>query len=571
MIGLLLKSKFQIWRNNIFRSGLRRKITYVVWYGLSLYLFALILLWTRKLFVEVARLAPAAPAGVLGALFSGLITFALFWGLGNVLTQLYLASDMELLLTAPVRRWDVFVIKLLEAIWAALTPAALALAALLGYGWAQGAGALYYIWAVLALLALLALVVSLSMLLVMLIMRVVPAKRARELLALVWIVFFGGLWFGWMLLSGRGSLLTALAGSQQTLVGIGRAAGWSPAGWAANSVVALAAGNWVAFVIQAALLLAGATVAIAAAYWVYERTFYRAWAALREGVPRARPAGTARSAPRERRPVGPLAWLRQLPWPAGELAAKDWTTLPRDLRWLSRLVMPLVVAGFYVYSLGFSSEIPKGLAGLPFWVGVLLGPLMCWLLSSAICMPALAGEGTNIALLRTAPLSAGGVLWGKVAATAPLVLSLSGLATLGVTLLLGMPAVLAALSVAQTVWLAVLFSIAGVAAGGLAPNYYQAETARRPAGLAGSYTLLGLSALLAASHVGLVASLVARFAPLSGPAAVLTRFLESPLPEILASPWAVAGCVLAYGVSLLALVGAWRMARRRLELWQPGM
>lgn len=565
MIGLLLRSKFQIWKNGILRGGRRRQVSYLIWYGLAIYLFVAIVSGTRELFEMLGVVAPAAAPAVLTAAFSGLITFALFWGVGSVLGQLYLNSDLELLLAAPLRRWEIFVLKLLEGAWAALMPALIALAALLGYGIAQRATILYYVWAVLALLALLAMIVALSMLLVMGILRIVPAKRARELLALVWVIFFGAVWFAWMMLTRRGSWVGTMMDSQATLVRIGQAIGWSPAAWLTGSLVALNAGQWAGFALRAVWLLAGAVAAVGLAYTVYDRTFYRTWGMLRES---ASAVGRRISARAGRRVSLAQRLGSVLPWPAREIALKDWTVLPRDLRWLSGLLMPIVVAAFYVYMLGFSGDSARGLPGAPFWLSTFIAPFVALFFSLSICVPALGGEGRNIGLLRAAPIRAGALLWSKVAATAPLLLLLSLVSTWIVAVVMGVSGYGRWLVVVQALWLSVLFAIAGVAAGGLAPDY-RADHPRRAAGPMSRYAMLLLAAVLAASHLGLIAVLVFRWAKDSAEASFLAQVLGEDWLPFMESAWSPIIAATIYLASLIILGVVWRYSRQKLEQWQP--
>ena len=563
MIGWLLRVKFLIWKNALLRGSRSAKLRSLVWYGIAAYVFVFTLFLARDLFSLLSLQAPALAPAVLSAIFSGLMTFVLFWGLGTLMTQLYLASDLELLLAAPLRRRQVFIVKVLEGMWSALTPASFGLAALIGFGLAHRASVFYYAWAVMALAAILALIVGISMAVVMIVMRLVPARRARDLLMVVWVAVFVSVWLLTMQMTRGGSVAQQLAANQTMLAGIGQRAGWLPAGWAAASLGALVAGDWPAFAGRAALLLAATGAMLALAYALYDRTFYRAWVMLHETPARRRAVGAARPARRLSLP----GLLRGLPWPAGEIAAKDWTLLPRDLRWLTGLIMPIVVAGFYVYGLRSSGGAPNDVQEPAFWLSCLVAPLVAWLFSLSVCVPALAGEGRNIALLRSAPLRAGNILWGKVATTAPLVSLVTALATALAAAFLGAAGGSIAVAAGQALVLGMAFSVAGVAAGGITPNY-RAEHMRRAGGVAGSYALLILGAAITVGHVALLGALIANLAPASAAGASLAQLAVDALRGVVFSPLSLAIALLLYGLAIGLVIAAWEYSRRRLERWQ---
>ena len=564
MFLLLLKSRLQIWKNQLFRAGRRQQLSRLMWYGLGIYMFISIVTGSVGLFTTLGGMAPTYVPSVLTALFSTLITFTLFWGMGGLLGQLYLNSDMELLLAAPIRRRDIFLLTVVESTRSVFLPAALALAVLIGFGIAGGATALYYVWMALAIIAMLILLVTLSMLLIMLVMRVVPVKRARELLTFIWVIFFGGLWFGWMLLSRRGNMFDSLLQSQDTLVQVGSAVGWSPAGWAAHSLVELLSGQWTAFAGHAGLLLVGAALSVALAYYVYDRTFYRSWGMMHE-IPTRK---TRRVSTRARSETLLQRVARAMPWPAGEIALKDWTIIPRDLRWMTGLVMPLIVGVFYVYTFGFSDDSVSQVFGANYWLTLLLCPLIVFLFAASICLPAIGSEGKHMGLLRAAPLSVGGFMWGKVVSTGVVLTLFSLIIGMLVAMVLGVTGAALGLVIMQVFWFSVLFAMAGVAAGGIAPDF-SADQPRRAAGVAGSYGLMLMAALFIVAHLALGATLSIQLAPTGAHSLALAQVLDGGMAGFLASGWGLLASAGVYALAMVVLFVVWRYSRRKLEAWQP--
>ncbi|MGQ9515865.1 MAG: putative ABC transporter permease subunit [Anaerolineae bacterium] len=561
MVGLLLRSKFYIWKNSLFRGGTRRVISRLVWYGLSIYLFVVVVQGTHKLFSLVRIFAPTAGGQLLNTFFAGLFTLALFWGIGTNLNQLFLRSDMELLLSLPIMRWDIFVLKLAEATWSNLTAGLLGVAAGIGFGWAAGVPWFYYPWLFIAVVMVLSMLVSLSMLLIMLTVRVLPARRARDLSSLLFTLVFGVLWFGWMIISQRGESMTFFLQHQETMARLGASLRWLPTSWLAASLEALSSREWGALILNGVLLLAGTLLMIALTYRVYNATFYHSWATFREMRPTVRrPAVLGR----QRLPL--LA--RLYPWPAREMAIKDWAILRRDPRWLNSLIMPLIVGAFYIYWMGFRQRASLP-AGAEFWMATLLCPFVAWFFALTVSVPAIGAEGRNIELVRSLPLSAGALMTAKAAATAPFLLASSALVTAVLGVLLRLPTLWFWLALAQNSVLAVLFAIAGIAAGSVDPQYL-AEHPRRSVGIAGTYLSLFLFALLAVSQLALSAGLMLALAP-DAPTSRLvvtlwtTEFQRPPsVPLVLGTVSAV------YGIALGAVAAVWEFGRRHLERWQPG-
>lgn len=561
MLRLLLQSKFIIWKNSLFRGNTRRVALQLVWYGFSIYLFVVVIQGTRDLFSLVWAFFPAGVGPLLNAFFAGLFTIALFWGIGTNLNQLFLRSDMELLLSLPIPRRDIFLLKLAEATWSILIGGLLGLAAGIGFGWASGAPWFYYPWLIAATFLLMAMLVSFSMLLIMLIVRVLPAKRARDLSTVLFTLVFGALWFAWMMLTQRSEPITYFVEHTDSLARLGHTLRWLPTSWLAASLEAIDRQEWTVFAPSAALVLAGTLLLIALTYRVYDATFYRSWAAFHEMRPAVRRQAVVR---RQELPL--LA--RLYPWPAREIAIKDWAILRRDPRWLSSLIMPLVMGAFYIYWLGFQQRASLPL-GAEFWVATLLCPFVAWFFALSVNVPAVGAEGKNIELVRSLPLSAGALMAAKAAATAPFLLAISVIITAALGALMALPALWFWLALVQNSVLAVLFAFAGVAAGSIDPQFL-ADHPRRSVGVTGTYLSLFLFALLAAAQLALSAGLMILLAP-NDPASGLVVMLWTTALRLPASvPLMLGAAIAIYGIALGAVAAAWEFGRRHLERWQPG-
>ena len=125
-----------------------------------------------------------------GLILTGATLLILISSFGVALGSLFLSSDLDILMTAPVDRRAVFTSKILDGmVFYYGLAGVLALPALIAYGVGIGYGPLYYVFALLTVLAVPLFPASLASILVMLVARFAPARRVREVLGLVGALF----------------------------------------------------------------------------------------------------------------------------------------------------------------------------------------------------------------------------------------------------------------------------------------------------------------------------------------------------------------------------------------------
>ena len=178
----LLRAKALIWKNDLLRMKGRQRISTLIFGVLTLYLGSAILRGEIELFRALESGIPGASQGILTSVLSSLITFAFFWGIGTMLSQLYLSSDLELLLAAPIHPLHIYLLKLLEGIQTLVFPGVLAIATWVSYGIAMKSSWGYYLLASLGFICLLVLLVAAAMSFIMLVVGLMPARRAQELI-----------------------------------------------------------------------------------------------------------------------------------------------------------------------------------------------------------------------------------------------------------------------------------------------------------------------------------------------------------------------------------------------------
>lgn len=359
---------------------------------------------TRPLFESM-------PTLILGAMFIGI----LFTSFGVLLQALYLAGDMDFLLSTPIPIRSVFIAKLLEAILPNFGLICIfALPLLYGIGVLSGYHFIFYPAVLILLFALALAAAGVASLLVMVVVRIFPARRVAEILGFVGATVS-------ILCSQSGQLANMSQfnphQTQQMLQLFYRFnQPWSPFTWAGKGLVRLGEGQWLAGLGGAALVLAGSLVVFLAALAASERLYYSGWANLRS-VKKTKKA--RRAAPAVGADVGGNALVRRLSaTPLVALIHKDFLMLRRDMHNMSQLVTPIIVGVVYAVMLvrgGNDFSEPQGNA--PLWLdeafrtlgvysNIALTLFVGWMLLARLAGTSFAREGRSYWMLKTAPVSA---------------------------------------------------------------------------------------------------------------------------------------------------------------------
>jgi ABC-2 type transport system permease protein len=371
---------------------------------------------------SVAPFLETVPVFVLSAAFLGILVTSF----GVLLQALYLAGDMDFLLSAPVPIRAVFVSKQLQAILPNFGFIALfGLPVLFGLGASGGYNFLYYplVVVVLALLALAA--AGVSSLLVMGVVRIVPARRVAEMLGFVGATIS-------IICSQSGSLFRTVNWDEQSisaqqipLSSLTRFnAAWNPLSWAGRGLVEFGEGRW-----GTAVLFLGLTFAITGGLFLLslntaERLYYSGWASMQAGGRKKRTI-QAKSAAPVRAGAGSAFLARFIPQPVLGIVGKDFLTMRRDLRNMSQLITPIifgVIYGVFLFRSGGGSAVGQDEA--PEWImqmlqsaavygSIALSLFVGWSLISRLGMIGFSQEGNNYWILKTAPVGTDRLLAAK--------------------------------------------------------------------------------------------------------------------------------------------------------------
>jgi ABC-2 type transport system permease protein len=435
-IWALSRARLRILRNTFWRGRLRTKLATALigaagaFGAVVLYNFTgAIVQGLRspefaRLLREAAATTPGLPADAtpfLAALpatvLLAALTLLVFSSFSALLSSLFLAGDIDMLLVAPVPMRAVFVVKFFGALGPQYLLLLLLLApVLLGYGRGMGYGPLYHLCALLALLLTPLLPAGLSALLVLAVVRVLPPRRAREIVSLL-----GGLiGLGFYLLSQLGAQVGSRVGNPANLGALLVAdTPLLPSAWAARALVAAGENRPPELLAYGGLFLGASTLVFGGCLLLAERLYYIGWSNLAaEG---AKPRAKRQEKRPDPRAGSAGALLAILPQQSRAILAKDLRLFSRDLRNLQALIFPLSLAAIWTYQLfagerpGPRGADPGDLAFFEELAGAAIAFFVCLSLSSALAGPGVSREGKQFWLLKLAPLPPWRLLLGKFA------------------------------------------------------------------------------------------------------------------------------------------------------------
>ena len=346
-----------------------------------------------------------------------LLTFLSILLLSNIITALtsfFLARDLELLAAAPVDAVRLYGARLLETLVQASWMMVLVLIPVLSaYGVVYDAGVGFMLIAAVALAAYLVLPAVAGSALTLLLVSLFPARRARDLLALIALLGAGALVAVVRLL--RPEQLASPEGFRD-LVDFIQAletprSAWLPSEWAAQAMLAPLGVLPRGFDLFPLLLL----VTTAAAAVVFGALLHTRL--YSQGLSRAQEGSAQRRDHRSRAPLLERV-LRPLPASARGLVAKDVRTFFRDTTQWSQLVLLVVLVMIYIYNIKvlplFSGEqVGFFLTNVIAFLNLGLAGFVLAAIAARFVFPAISLEGRTLWLLRSAPLDLRELLWSK--------------------------------------------------------------------------------------------------------------------------------------------------------------
>ena len=422
---LLITLRWQLAWNSFRGRSLIRRILIIAFFG---WVGAAMMGGSAMAGLGAGSLLRFFPALQLESLIPGLILTAIALMLfvnsfGVALGSLFLSSDLERLMTAPVDRRAVFISKILDgtASYYALT-LALATPALVMYGIGLRYGPAYYVLTLIALLGTPLLPAGLGSLAVMLVARFAPARRVREFMGLVAAVFGIGCSVisnlnRWWARPGTVSRLDLSAFLEQARQFADLPI---PSFVAGKGLAAAGVGNIGLALIDLSGFLLLTFGLFAVCIWFADKLYSTGWMRMQSsGVANRSKERSARFAAR----TGLLGDAT----PALAIALKDWRVIPRDLRNFAQFITPLILLPILYLNFfggrreGFNAlneanTFGQGLVDFTnafVAAGILMSGVFVF---SRIASTGISMEGKSWWLMKAAPISGRELLLGKFTA-----------------------------------------------------------------------------------------------------------------------------------------------------------
>lgn len=472
------------------------------------------------------------------------LTFFSILLLSNVITALstfFLSEDLELLVAAPVRPGDLYGARLAETILdSSWMVGLMAVPILAAYGVVYAAGPAYYATALVVLASFLVLPAVLGSAITLILVNVFPARRTRDLLALIGLFAVAGLVAMFRFLRPERLVRPEEFRDLVDFMAVLRTptSVWLPSEWAADALMTRLNGvpDWHPFL----LLVSTAAAFVVIGLWLHRRFYHSGFSKAQEGADR-RP-GRERSRVLDRMFSGMRPSTRQL-------VEKEVRVFFRDATQWSQLVLLGVLVVVYVYNirqlpLYTGEQVSFVLITVVSFLNLGLAGFVVAAVAARFVFPAMSIEGRLMWLLHSSPMDIRTLFWAKYwVGTIPLLVIAVPL-IVGTNLLLETSPFILVLTTVSMVGMTFALTAMALGLGALFPNLDTENVAEIPTSFGG--LLFMMAAVL---YLGAVVVLEAW---------PVYRFLSSGLQG---------DAVMSWGPLALGLGGA--LVVTALAVWLP--
>ncbi|MFC1661288.1 hypothetical protein ACFL3S_07550 [Gemmatimonadota bacterium] len=352
-----------------------------------------------------------------------LLTFLMIVLLSNVITSLstfFLSKDLELLMASPVDRAKLYGARLVETLVnSSWMVALLAVPIFLAYGVTYGAGPVFYLLAVGVMVPFLVLPAVVGTGFTLLLVNVFPARRTRDLLALIGLFAAAGIVALFRFLRPERLVRPEEFRDLVDFIAVLRTPSsvWLPSEWASDALMSYLTGFFDPF--PGLLLLSTAAAFVVMGAGLHHRFFPGGFSRAQEGAHRRE--GRSRS-----------RWLSALLKGASprvrELVAKEIRVFLRDSTQWSQLILLGVLVVVYIYNMRVlplytGERVSFLLINVVSFLNLGLAGFVVSAIAARFVFPAMSLEGRMMWLLRSSPLDIRTLFWSKYwVGTLPLLL-----------------------------------------------------------------------------------------------------------------------------------------------------
>jgi len=451
--------------------------------GVFFWGFIFVIIWRMLLYFRNAQGIGELLAGRLLGL--ALLTFLGILLLSNVITSLstfFLSQDLELVLASPVDPVRVYLARLVETVanssWMVVL---LSVPLFLAYGFTYRAGPGFYLLALAVMVPYLVLPAVVGTAFTLILVNLFPARRTRDLLALVGLFTAAGVVVLFRFLRPERLVRPEEFRDLVDFMAVLRTPSsvWLPNEWATNALMTHLAGFFDPLPLL--LLLSTAGAFLVGGSWLHLRFHPAGFTRAQEGAQRREDRGRS-------------GWLDRLlsgfSVRTRELTAKEVRVFLRDSTQWSQLILLGVLVAVYVYNIKVlplytGEEVSFFLINLVSFLNLGLAGFVVAAIAARFVFPAMSLEGRMMWLLRSSPLDVKHLFWSKYwVGTVPLLMVALPL-ILVTNLILEVSPFIFMISTASMVLITFALTALALGFGALYPNFESDNAAEIPTSFGG--------------------------------------------------------------------------------------
>ncbi|HEX6587638.1 MAG TPA: hypothetical protein VF039_01345 [Longimicrobiales bacterium] len=439
-------------------------------------------------FRATAGIGEVLATKLLGLILLGFLSVLILSNLITALSSFFLSKDIDLVVAAPVDGLKVYGARLIETVvhssWMValmMIPVLVAYASVLGGGWGFALVALVAMAGFFVLPGVIGAAVTLVL------VNVFPARRARDLLALIALIGAAALLLLFRLL--RPEQLARPEGFRNLVDFVAvldtPSAVWLPSDWAAEAMTAMLGGvtdGGRPDLFPLLLLVSTCAAFFVLGAWLHGRYYL-------EGLSRAQEGGAVREESRGQRRLAERV-VSRAPVNVRALVAKDVRTFFRDATQWSQLILIAVLLVIYVYNIKVLPLFQGEAVGF-FLVNVIsflnlgLVGFVVAAIAARFVFPAVSLEGRTFWLLKSAPLDMRSLLWTKYWMGAIPLVVVAVLIVVGTNIVLRVQPLMMALSVGTMLLATLAVTALALCFGALFPRFRTENAADIATGFGG--------------------------------------------------------------------------------------
>jgi ABC-2 type transport system permease protein len=425
------------------------------------------------------------------------LTFLMILVLSNVITALstfFLSDDLELVMASPVDSVTLYGARLVETlVGSSWMVALLAVPILAAYGVVYAAGPVYYVLAVGVLVPFLVIPGVLGSAVTLMLVNVFPARRTRDLLALIGLFAAAGVVALFRFLRPERLVRPEEFRDLVDFMAVLRTptSPWLPSEWTADALLGHLNGTFEWFPLLFLWSTAAAFVVMGA--WLHARFYHVGFTRAQEGAERKEGRTRSRLLERLLSPAEPQT---------RELVAKEVRVFFRDSTQWSQLILLGVLVAVYVYNITVlplytGERVSYLLINVVSFLNLGLAGFVVAAIAARFVFPAMSLEGRTLWLLRSSPLDVRRLFWAKYwVGTVPLLLVALPLIVL-TNLVLKASTFLLVLTTLTMIGVTFALTALALGLGALYPNYETENVAEIPTSFGGLLFMMAAVTYLA--------------------------------------------------------------------------